>query len=945
MSYFGVSLRNGVGLGLGTVPSLTNTPLSYRLAPSLDLSFAGSDALSPAITFSRATNATVTGSNGLIQNAPMNLLTFSEQFDNAAWTKANATITANSTVAPNGTTTADTATATAANGVVQNTPMSITVVVDTTYTSSVYVKRRTGTGVVQLSRLDGTYVTLSVTDEWQRFTVTSTAANTTGRFFIRLVTSGDAVDIWGAQLEVGSTATTYNPTTVKNLLGFTENFDNAAWTKSNAFVQTNLLTYSQDFDNAAWTKTGLTIGANTAAAPDGTATADKFAEDSSTGTHSVVPSSVSKSAAATQFTFSIYAKAAERSALQMRIADAASSANRVICDANLSAQTVSTSSGGTFSSPSATITDVGSGWYRITLTGTTSTETSIFALVFLANPAGTISYTGVTGSGLLIWGAQLVQGTSAGDYKATYAAAAAVGYTDIYGQPFAQKLVETAATGVHSVGTGSTTIVGTLYTFNAYVKAAERSWCVVQLQAACFAYVNLTTGAVGTTSGSPTVAVASVGNGWYRVSVTASATGTSSSTTVYAATGDGTVSYTGDGTSGIYIFGAQLSDSASVDPYVYQPVAAPTSTAYYGPRFDYDPVTLAPKGLLIEEQRTNLLVRSEEFADASWIKDRTTVTANSAVAPNGATTADTLRADAGTAITPYITQGGVTGTAGIPYTMSMYLKEGTHRFVQIRANAGGVWFANFDVSLGVVGTFSGCTPSIVAVGNGWYRCVLTGTPAGTAPTSALILVPSASSANFPAWNPAGTETVFIWGAQLEAGAFATSYIPTVASQVTRAADSASMIGNNFARWFTSPNAYSVFSDYIYAGDLSGVVFTIDVGQVAASANDYSTLPFTSNLGTIQPSVKSGGVVQATNTFSTLVTGASAKTAYAVTTNNFIAANNGTLGTIDTSVVMPSLPNSINFGLSYNFGQGTFWLKRFASYSRVLSSVELQGITS
>ena len=858
MSYFGVSLRNGVGLGLGTVPSLTNTPLSYRLAPSLDLSFAGSDALSPAITFSRATNATVTGSNGLIQNAPMNLLTFSEQFDNAAWTKANATITANSTVAPNGTTTADTATATAANGVVQNTPMSITVVVDTTYTSSVYVKRRTGTGVVQLSRLDGTYVTLSVTDEWQRFTVTSTAANTTGRFFIRLVTSGDAVDIWGAQLEVGSTATTYNPTTVKNLLGFTENFDNAAWTKSNAFVQTNLLTYSQDFDNAAWTKTGLTIGANTAAAPDGTATADKFAEDSSTGTHSVVPSSVSKSAAATQFTFSIYAKAAERSALQMRIADAASSANRVICDANLSAQTVSTSSGGTFSSPSATITDVGSGWYRITLTGTTSTETSIFALVFLANPAGTISYTGVTGSGLLIWGAQLVQGTSAGDYKATYAAAAAVGYTDIYGQPFAQKLVETAATGVHSVGTGSTTIVGTLYTFNAYVKAAERSWCVVQLQAACFAYVNLTTGAVGTTSGSPTVAVASVGNGWYRVSVTASATGTSSSTTVYAATGDGTVSYTGDGTSGIYIFGAQLSDSASVDPYVYQPVAAPTSTAYYGPRFDYDPVTLAPKGLLIEEQRSNLLLNSATLS----------------------------------------TQ--VVTVAATAHTLSFY---GTGTIVLSGASTGTV------------------------VGTGTYpaRTTLTFTP-----TVGVLTL---------------TVTGSVTMAQLEAGEFATSYIPTVASQVTRAADSASMIGNNFARWFTSPNAYSVFSDYIYAGDLSGVVFTIDVGQVAASANDYSTLPFTSNLGTIQPSVKSGGVVQATNTFSTLVTGASAKTAYAVTTNNFIAANNGTLGTIDTSVVMPSLPNSINFGLSYNFGQGTFWLKRFASYSRVLSSVELQGITS
>jgi hypothetical protein len=107
MSYFGVSLRNGVGLGLGTVPSLTNTPLSYRLAPSLDLSFAGSDSLSPEITFSRTTNATVTGSNGLIQNAPMNLLTFSEQFDNAVWATASASVSANQIASPDGSTTSD----------------------------------------------------------------------------------------------------------------------------------------------------------------------------------------------------------------------------------------------------------------------------------------------------------------------------------------------------------------------------------------------------------------------------------------------------------------------------------------------------------------------------------------------------------------------------------------------------------------------------------------------------------------------------------------------------------------------------------------------------------------------------------------------------------------------------------------------------------------------
>lgn len=72
MSYFGISLRNGLGLGLGTTPSLTNAPLSYKLAPSLNLQFAGAETLDPRITFTRSTTATFTGSNGLIQTAAIN---------------------------------------------------------------------------------------------------------------------------------------------------------------------------------------------------------------------------------------------------------------------------------------------------------------------------------------------------------------------------------------------------------------------------------------------------------------------------------------------------------------------------------------------------------------------------------------------------------------------------------------------------------------------------------------------------------------------------------------------------------------------------------------------------------------------------------------------------------------------------------------------------------
>jgi hypothetical protein len=186
-------------------------------------------------------------------------------------------------------------------------------------------------------------------------------------------------------------------------------------------ARTNLLTYSEQFDNAAWTKGGSTVTANATASPDGTTNADKLAEDATTGTHGTTSAVVSKSAVATTYTYTIYVKAAERSAIQMRIADAAVSANRVICDANLSAQTVAASVGGTFTNASATITVAGNGWFRVSLTGTTSTETSIFCIAFVANPTGTISYAGTAGSGLFLYGAQLEAGAFATSYIPTVA--------------------------------------------------------------------------------------------------------------------------------------------------------------------------------------------------------------------------------------------------------------------------------------------------------------------------------------------------------------------------------------------------------------------------------------------------------------------------------------------------------------------------------------------
>ncbi len=211
------------------------------------------------------------------------------------------------------------------------------------------------------------------------------------------------------------------------------------------------------------------------------------------------------------------------------------------------------------------------------------------------------------------------------------------------------------------------------------------------------------------------------------------------------------------------------------------------------PRFDHDPVTGESLGLLPEEQRTNLLLRSEEFDNASWTKVAVTVSANATAAPNGTTTADKLIINNGESA-GYAAQS-LSFTSGTTWTASCFVKAGEvsdFRFVFEAAAFGSNLNAVFNLSTGVVASFTAGSASIQALPNGWYRCIATATTTATA--SASIQFRSVHAGN-------GTDGIFVWGAQLEAGAFATSVIPTSKTAVTRSADVASITGDNFSRWY------------------------------------------------------------------------------------------------------------------------------------------------
>ena len=258
------------------------------------------------------------------------------------------------------------------------------------------------------------------------------------------------------------------------------------------------------------------------------------------------------------------------------------------------------------------------------------------------------------------------------------------------------------------------------------------------------------------------------------------------------------------------------------------------------PRINYVPDTGAVDGFLVEPQRTNLVLRSEEFDNAYWAKTNATVTANTIVAPDGTLTGDTLTTS-GAATIQRISRS----VAGIGvYSFSVYAKKGAASYIQLLNNGTANTQANFDLSLGVVGTVgTAATATIDDVGNGWYRCTASITTAADG-AWCVYIVQSASAAYNSAYS-ATVVDIFIWGAQLEAGAFPTSYIKTEASQVTRAADIPVIAGTNLSQWYTTGTAIVDVNK-----DATGSVLSVAQNTLSAPVTGRRTygLPFSPTTG-------------------------------------------------------------------------------------------------
>jgi hypothetical protein len=331
------------------------------------------------------------------------------------------------------------------------------------------------------------------------------------------------------------------------------------------------------------------------------------------------------------------------------------------------------------------------------------------------------------------------------------------------------------------------------------------------------------------------------------------------------------------------------------------------------PRFDYDPTTLACKGLLIEESRSNVCIQSADIDNVAWSRAGVGVVGDTVTSPAGTTTGNTVTCSAGSSVHRVVSTAG-TVTSGASATHSVFVKAGTHSFFQIHDGSTGTFYANFNLTTGTVtavNPVSGAT--ITPYGNGWYKCTLTLTAGATTSIGAITIIPDGTSLRNPTWAAAGTESIYAWGYQIEVGAFATSYIPTTTTSLTRNADVVSMTGTNFSDWYNASEG-AVFVQ-IFRGNATGAsrgAWRIDSG---ATNNGMDYRPYGSNntvniTGVSQVDIYPGGGVA----------NSVVKNVFGYKVNNFAAATNGGAVATDTLGNLPTVNQMVIGGLSSATGQ-------------------------
>ena len=464
-------------------------------------------------------------------------------------------------------------------------------------------------------------------------------------------------------------------------------------------------------------------------------------------------------------------------------------------------------------------------------------------------------------------------------------------------------------------------------TLSVYAKAGSLNWLSLWTNIGT-SYFNLATGTKGSTTAGTTIGseIESVGNGWYRCSFIFDTS--IINVRIYPADGDLDIS----GTSGnIYIQDAQLVEGSTAKPYF------PTTDRLNVPRLDYSG---GCPSLLLEPQRTNLRVYSEQINSTNYSLTNVTSSENTLTSPDGTINADKIiesTSNSSHAVLCGVSLGGTVDNS--PYCISVFAKaEGRSEILFYDNNQATGGVSRFNLSTGVVVSGTG---KIENYGNGWYRCTIFCLKDNS--TTANIHLYLLDSAGNSTYTGNGTSGIGLWGYQVEAGSYATSYIPTTSASVTRVADEAYKTGISS---LIGQSEGVLFVDFVYNsksgtnrlsisdGTTNNWIF---IGTPEDSANDGSRFYIKTN----------GSVAVDVGSSSYFTIGQRYKLAIAYKSGDWAVYGNGTLlysGT--SSIASVSSPLSVfNFfsitgvaGAAENINQTVLFKTR-------LTNAELAALTT
>ena len=347
------------------------------------------------------------------------------------------------------------------------------------------------------------------------------------------------------------------------------------------------------------------------------------------------------------------------------------------------------------------------------------------------------------------------------------------------------------------------------------------------------------------------------------------------------------------------------------------------------PRIEYD-ASGNCLGLLVEEARTNSQGNSENI-DAAWSQKaagRTEVLSNQITAPDGTSSADLIQAIDGSSSGEQYSRRFISSISSTN-TLSVFVKKKNWRYIAIRLIGNRVF--DFDTE-----AFTSGSGTIQKLPNGWYRLSVTDAAGGPA----YIGVGTASNASVIPWPtaPQNNEGVYVWGAQLEASFFPTSYIPTSGSAVTRAADVASL----------------AVSEFGYNQDQGSVVVEASVNTLEQTNHNDLSLYGNGNTridsgyrvggpssGVYTLWVRNNNVDSALLLLSGITANTPYKTAYSLSNNDFALSLNGGSVAADTSGPVPTI-NQVKIGFGYDYLNGH--IKSIQYYPLRLSNAQLQALT-